>query len=331
MSRVFYLSLLLIVYTFAQAQLKPASHKAGALSSADHSKYNSGQTQALVNQLLRDTCLDKKFSVVFYIIQDSTYSLPGNVNSMNQYPLTQAINLLNSTFSRICVSFEHCKTVIIPNYSYNKWSISLGNLILQNWYTENTINIYVPVGISSISPDINEFAYSYPPPPPPPSTVVPVNAIVIQVDKLYSSNTAHFSGADLLHQMGHFFGLPHTFDEINPAGASTVIPGPPTNANSPITSLEYVNRVNLQNCLEHGDGFCDTEADPYPSALPSSSALYSAPQNISSTYGLKDGHGDFYTPPWDNIMSTYSTRCHFSQQQYNYMAYIIMTRRLYLH
>jgi hypothetical protein len=30
-------------------------------------------------------------------------------------------------------------------------------------------------------------------------------------------------------------------------------------------------------------------------------------------------------------MSNYGCRCKFTQEQYNHMAYIILTRRLYLH
>ncbi len=43
--------------------------------------------------------------------------------------------------------------------------------------------------------------------------------------------------------MGHLFGLPHTWE----GGASG--------------STELVKRTN---CYTDGDGFCDTEADPYP-------------------------------------------------------------------
>lgn len=321
MKRTVYFSLLFIFCSFAYAQVNQAA-PAG-------SKYAPGQTQALVNQLLRDTCLDKKFSLVFYIMQDSSYSLPNNTVAMNSYSITQAVAMLNEAFSRICVSFEHCKTVLIPNYSYNEWTYSQGNLIVQNWYTENTINIYLPKDITSSSPDIGEAGYSYTALPTP-ATLIPVNAIILPKTMVMASNASGFQGHNLLHQFGHFFGLPHTWDEINPAGASTVIPGPPLNGTLTINTLEYVNRANMQNCAEHGDGFCDTEADPYP-AVAATNTLYSAPQNFSQTLGLKDGHGDFYVPPWDNIMSTYKGRCHFSQQQYNYMAYFILTRRMYLH
>ena len=47
--------------------------------------------------------------------------------------------------------------------------------------------------------------------------------------------------------------------------------------------------------------------------------------------GIKDGNNEYYVPPVDNLMSLYPCRCHFSQEQYNYMAHIILTKRLYLH
>jgi len=108
----------------------------------------------------------------------------------------------------------------------------------------------------------------------------------------------------------------------------TVTPLPPTaNVSSPINTLEFVDRTTLQNCYDHGDGFCDTEADPYPSALP---ACYSNNYHELYETGLKDGKGNF-THRGNNYMSNVKLPCRFSQEQYNYMAYIIMTRRIYLH
>jgi hypothetical protein len=323
--------LLLFSFYFVSSQTKLSVRKHEIPGNSTNGKYSAGNTQALVNQLLHDTCLDKKFSVVFYLIQDSLYSLP-SATALATYSLTDMINLLNKTFSCICVSFEHCKTVIIPNYPYNKWgALETGTAVTENWFTDNTLNIYLPEEILPTRPDGVEFGYAYPFPPSPPSTVIPVNAVVVERVASMAINGSGFSGSTLLHAIGHFFGLPHTFDEINPAGVNTVVPTPPTNASPSITTLEFVDRTNIQNCLDHGDGFCDTEADPYPSSA-TSPTYASGARNCVNTLGLKDGHGNFYTPPCDNIMSAYEgTRCRFSQQQYNFMAYMILTRRLYLH
>lgn len=328
MRKITFILLLFSFYTLS-SQSNSVHQKKNPSTGSVEKKYNTAQTQALVNVLKHDTCLDKKFSVVFYLIQDSSYSLP-TPSIIATYSLTQAINLLNTTFSRICVSFEHCKTVIIPNYPYNKWNAAInGTVIMQNWFTDNTLNIYIPETLQQPGPDSPEDSYaSY---LPQAGNTASLNAIVVQKNSMMNLNESLFSGHNLLHAVGHFFGLPHTSAEINPAGASTVIPAPPSNAGPPIVTLEYVNHVNIANCEEHGDGFCDTEADPYPSTA--TSPVYpSGASNCAYTNGLKDGHGDFYLPPCDNIMSSYgTTRCRFSQQQYNYMAYIILTRRLYLH
>lgn len=110
-----------------------------------------------------------------------------------------------------------------------------------------------------------------------------------------------------MHLLGHYFGLPHTHDEISPSPPA--VPGPPPG----IASQEFASQTTT-NCSVHGDGFCDTEADPLGNS------------------GQQDGQGNYYIPPIDNYMSYYSsTRCKFTAMQYYKMAYTMMTKRLYLH
>lgn len=327
--------LLLLCVSFAvsaqtKSAAKPVMKKPNAVNAAP-SRYSQSSTHSgLTNTLLHDTCLDKKFSVVFYIIQDSLYSLPTGT-AMPTYQLPSIMNLLNTTFKPICVSFEHCKTVIVPNYSYNRWFANTsGKHVITNWYTDSTINIYIPTFMDLNRPDQPNGAYNYPYPSPT-STDKKIYGIAVSRDAVYSPNPANFRGSDLLHCMGHLFGLPHTFDEINPGGTATVSPLPPANASPPITTLEFVNRLNQQNCLEHGDGFCDTEADPYPALANPAPTYMAGSLSCADSYGLKDGFGDYYTPACDNLMSMYPYRCRFTQQQYNYMARFIALNLLFLH
>jgi hypothetical protein len=123
----------------------------------------------------------------------------------------------------------------------------------------------------------------------------------------------------LQHVFGLFLGLPHTYSEVNPSQNT-----------SPATPLGVYSKefVDKSNCLQHGDGFCDTEADPFPSGsnLPYVSAASCAP------IGLKDGKGKFYNPPSENFMSHYTDcRCRYSNEQYYFMVHYIMKKRLYLH
>jgi Pregnancy-associated plasma protein-A/Secretion system C-terminal sorting domain len=105
----------------------------------------------------------------------------------------------------------------------------------------------------------------------------------------------------LIHELGHYFGLLHTFQDSNDQN---------------ITKRELVTRSVGANCSTMGDQLCDTPADPFEKA-PSISALGCA-EPLPPT--LLDLNGDRYTPPTDNFMS-YQNKCtnRFTDQQYQKM------------
>jgi hypothetical protein len=202
----------------------------------------------------------------------------------------------------------NCSTVVIPNYNYNTWTQNYTEpVVTANWYTPNTINVFVPAEI--VLPPGGGYTY-FP--------GAGKDMIVISKQNMIGNP------GELVHQMGHFFGLPDTWDEIG----SPVSPGPPAG----VTSYEYVNRTN---CYTNGDGFCDTEADCYWAVVPPGphNTVMSNGSNPCNYiwYGVQDGHGDYYTPPSDNYMSDYLCRCRFSLEQLNFMAHTIITTRKYLH
>lgn len=245
----------------------------------------------MVSVLHHDLCVNKMFSVVFYVI--------ANENGQNNVPpsfINTCINNLNNAFKRICITFTACSTVVIPNHTWNHWTQdTIEGPATASYYTQNTINIYLPDSILG-SPS----GYA----------LMPGAADVIVLEK------GVLMGITPIHEMGHFFGLPHTFDEIG----GSAIPAPPPGA----TSSEFVRRDNLANCYFNGDGFCDTDADCYPlNKLPG--AL------CSQEWGAKDGFNEYYTPPVDNYMSYYTCRCRFTQEQLNFMANVALTQRFYLH
>lgn len=325
---------LFMTYSFLNAQSKPVQTKTLPTNTVN-GKSSGASTQNLVLNLMQDTCLDKKFSVVFYLMNDSLYSLTTpslSANALATYSLGELMNVINTAFKPICVQFEHCKTVIIPDWQVNYWTIPAnGANTIKNYYEKNVINVYLPWGIEPIQqPDIPEDSYTFPLPPIPHGTFVTTDAIVIPSGSaLTPLKVGGFRGSNFLHVLGHYFGLPHTYFEKNPGSIPS--PPPPANATPPINTLEYVDHASIQNCLDHGDGFCDTEADPYPSSPTTTVHPRATVDKCEDAYGLKDGHGDFYVLPTENFMSHYKCRCKFSQQQLRYMAYIIMTRRLYLH
>jgi hypothetical protein len=277
-------------------------------------KYSSAVTNNLVTSIKQDTCINKKFSLVFYVTLDSNYHWGQGQSSTPPPFLTPSniaagVSALNAAFSRICISFMNCSTVVIPNYNYNTWTQNNFETIVTNsWYTPKTINVYVPADILIPS---GAGGYTYFP-------GVGKDLIVITKQNMMGNP------GELVHQMGHFFGLPDTWDEIG----SPVSPGPPAG----IASYEYVSRTN---CYTNGDGFCDTEADCYWAVVPPGPHNTIMSNTVSPCtyvwYGVQDGHGDYYTPPSDNYMSDYLCRCRFTQEQLNFMAHTIITTRNYLH
>lgn len=288
---------------FSQQPVVPAD-KGKAPGSVVKKTGSHNTVQNLVTSLKHDTCLDKKFSLVFYVIQDSLFSKTAAGSATD---IAARVNFLNTLFKRICVSFEHCKTVIIPNYTYNKWTHNVVDpIVTSTWFVENTINVYLPDEVES-SPCQNDYAYM----PDSPSVSSPKNVIVL--------NDTH---DHMAHAFGHFFGLQHTFAEIHPTP-----PALPAPTHWMVVSHEFVDG---SNCGINGDGICDTEADPFPWRGP----VFNKYHYFCGYNGdVKDGKGAYYTPPFDNYMSFYSSdcRCRFTQEQYNRMAYIIMTKRMYLH
>jgi hypothetical protein len=224
--------------------------------------------------LPHDTCFKKQLSIMLYLIPDSTGAT--NVSAAN---ITANINNLNTFFKPLCISFQNCSTQVIPEYHYGKHWDKVYNepKVLGTFYAENTINVYV---VDTIYP--NGPGYTYMPP-------VPAGKDIIVINKLQFNTPSNY---EIVHQMGHVFGLPHTYAEISTNSAM----GP---------TSELVKR---SNCKTNGDGFCDTDADG------------------SGT----DANSNYYVRPTDNIMSAGPSRCRFTLEQYNFMAYTFLVYKTYL-
>ncbi|ABG59857.1 M12 family metallo-peptidase [Cytophaga hutchinsonii] len=102
-----------------------------------------------------------------------------------------------------------------------------------------------------------------------------------------------FSAGVVAHELGHYFGLAHTFDNTVPELA------------------------NGSNCATAGDKICDTPADPYVMGEETSDYMIGCEFNSLK----RDANGDTYSPDVSNIMSYYPCGCaSFTYDQYNSMA-----------
>ena len=239
--------------------------------------YNSVQSSILL--LPHDTCLHRELSVVFHIVLDSNKQ-----TGVTTADLDGCIDKLNVAWKPICITFKKCSLNYIPNYNYNQWrNIYDEPTCFPNYCVSNTINIFL---VETIVLPAGAAGYA--------GTMTPGTCNRIVMDK------ANFNSKVAIHEMGHFFGLPHTWENGN----------------------ELVIR---NGCYITGDGFCDTEADPYPIGKTSGAHCEFQP-------GPKDANNNFYTPPLDNYMTYFKgCTCRFSQEQYNFMVYTFLKYGTTLH
>ena len=225
--------------------------------------------------------LDKTLTVNIYVVANAFNSYDWNAGDY-----VPDWDFLNELFLPINLQFEICEEIQIPNYGYNE----LSNIpdpgvdwdeedeMLAQYYVENVINVYY---VETIINDPPAVGYAY----------FPGGPDVIVLEKGSGALT-------LAHEMGHFFGLYHTFEvELG---------------------IEFVNGTN---CATSGDLVCDTPAD---NQGPVNDCQYDA--------YIADGNGDPYIPHINNIMSYYPPDCifQFTAGQYNRMAWQYLTERNYL-
>jgi len=226
--------------------------------------------------------LDRTLSVNVYVVANAFESY--DWFATDYMPDWDSLNVI---FEPINLSFEICEEIQIPNYNYNELE-NVPNPFYVDWdeedemlaqyYTENVINVYY---VESIINNPPAAGYAY----------FPGGPDVIVLEKGTGPMV-------LAHEMGHFFGLYHTFE----------------------TSLG-TEFVNGENCAVTGDLVCDTPAD---NQGPVEDCAY----NAYST----DANGDPYIPLINNIMSYYPGECifQFTPGQYNRMAWQYLTERNYL-
>ncbi len=228
------------------------------------------RSQQLAARRLVIPQINKTLNITAWIVRDQA-----GMPSHDSAAIANAIAGLNAIYGRIGLSFVVCKFNYIENWQFNTWDQDVHDdaaTIL--YYQPNTINIYFTGDI--VNP---AGAEGYAPLPP-------------------SEDFAVIKGlGSLAHELGHFFGLFHTFE--NQFGT------------------EFADHSNSQTT---GDLIQDTDADPGGDG-----------QNVdlfcNYTPPTKDPQGDFYEPPTDNIMSYYGPcPCRFTPEQY-----LRMTQQFFLH
>ncbi len=232
-------------------------------------------------RLVTEYNLNKTLSVNVYILAAAF-----NVYDIGTGVIEDEWEDLNELFEPIGLSFQICGWHFVPNYNWNvvdrepntETGMNTEDAILSQFYIPKTINVYYVGDI--INPEIAGYAY------------FPGGPDVIVVRKGAGSGV-------LAHEMGHFFGLYHTFETSY--------------------GLELANG---SNCSSTGDLVCDTPAD--------NNGSFNLDE-CEYTDMATDANGQPYTPYLSNIMAYYGgCGCKFTVGQYNRMAWMYLNQRNYL-
>lgn len=236
-------------------------------------------------------CYGKTFSIVAWVLTDTA----GNAN-FDEATLQEALNSANSNFGNICVDFKLCEFNVLPNHAQD--TIYKGgddSEITQMYRRKNVINLYFFTDIIDTLPGT-----------PSPCGFAPLGSFTAPQDNPMRDaiflEKACFDDGVFMHEIGHYFGLYHTW-EVDENGREL---------------------NDGSNCSTAGDLICDTDADPYPTGSVGSNCTYTGP--VDNTTDL------YFTPPVCNIMTYWTSPCDqsFTVGQYNRMLSIMKTGRRYL-
>ncbi len=232
-------------------------------------KVTLGQTQKPL------PCLQKKFNVIAHIVLDDK-----GERNVELSDIQAGIDEMNSYFSEICISFKICEYRNIENYQYDDMVFRTDGPEMNVIYHEEfRINMYFVTSLPGISGGAG---------------LATLCGIAKQTNNNIWIVKSDNMGGTMAHEMGHFFGLQHTFLTI---GGDELVDG--------------------SNCAVSGDSLCDTPADPYERT--NGSFLVNKLCEFTNLLKLKDANGEFYDPDTRNIMSYYPCPCRFSYQQYEKM------------
>ncbi len=231
---------------------------------------------------------------VFLPIKFTVQLINASATKNNAIHPKEIENELNYIFKEANLSFFVNPDIHFLQTNHNIDTIfndnTIRDAILQQFNTKNNINIYIVAKGKSLNgytnvltENFNRYKNS------------PFNYLFINEKALFNGNT-------IQHEVGHFFGLQHTFGKSPIESSTDELP-------------------DGSNCKETGDYVCDTPSDPNGKI----------DQNCKFL-GLHDGSEYPVNPDIHNFMSYYPSHCKmkFSSLQYKLMHNFANKYRKYL-
>jgi len=228
-----------------------------------------------------------KFPIVNIPVQIHLFKTSAGVATITLPQIRAEITAANVKYANAGLKLVECLAPeIIQDDALYNYNISQEGYVLANHYTNNLINLYFPNKINVTST----------------STVCGYAQMPPNADYVFIAASCATNGSTFAHELGHYFGLPHTHSKWQNVG----------------------ELVNGSNCTNAGDKFCDTPADPDLTNRVNSSCVY--------TGTVKDANNQSYIPNTHMMMSYSVIACRnvFSSQQYAMMNTIYLNYRNYL-
>lgn len=266
-----------LILTFLTTQIAYSQNGVECFVDADlaQTAYENSNSQTFSGQSLFPS--QRILSIHLHLVADPSYNyFPNSIG------VEDALLNLNDIFSRSGISFRYCEIDSVENYKYNDFNINTEIAEIKTlYYKAGVINIFVVEEINK--PGIMTRIEGH--------TFFPGGDDIIIITK------EDFMMYGLAHQMGHFLGIYHTYED------------------------QFGNEsVDGSNCLTAGDLLCDTPADKHVITI-----------GCKPTYTVTDANGDKYHHPIENIMSQHrGCRCVFTIAQLNKMVYNLHSVRSYL-
>ncbi|WP_236980004.1 T9SS type A sorting domain-containing protein [Membranihabitans maritimus] len=269
--------LFLIDFAFGQENISLDNEVCGT---QDLSEYISGLETT-------NTIKTRANTVLFYPIKVFSVGNDNGDGHMNALDIRESLCTLNEDFSSLNIQFYLSGEISrINNDDYYEHDLSDGYEMMRNFNNRNAFNIYI---VESPNGNCGYFNTSNP---------------AVAVSKDCFAGGTH----TLTHEMGHFFGLSHTFYgwENRTYNADNV----PRTLRIRGRDTLYTETVAGKHCENASDGFCDTPPDYI-------SERWNCDQDGLSLDSYIDPNGEEFKVDAKNFMSYSFNRCqeYFSEEQ----------------
>lgn len=285
--------IILLLLTGQGVNLFAQWHCGAPIPTANEKKQLLAQYQHFIQQKNSGKARTTNYKVALRINIISGLTTPASA-VLNEADIKDIIANANTYLQNINIELYLLNNQInsIKDDKYADFKITDEAELRRKYDVSNAINVYFTRKISLTNLTVLSGYATLP------SLASNSNRIFYSYFERSADDIQNLKNKTFLHELGHYFGLLHTFQDSNDPDES---------------QRELVTRGAGANCATMGDQLFDTPADPFE-RLPISSAFECT---NTSPADIVDKNGERFSPATSNIMSYYQGCGHvFTEQQY---------------